>query len=188
MSIRTKTFSILQKVGRSFMFPIALLFAMGVAIGMAKKEKAVAALSGAIGTLVYKSGYAGTCIYGFVEHILLPFGLHHVFYTPFWYTGMGGEAMVDGVMIQGAQNIFFAELASKEISHFSVSATRFMSGEFPYMIFGLPGAALAMYVTAKPGMKKTVGSLLLSAAMTSIITGITEPIEFTFLFVAPSYM
>ena len=139
----------------------------------------------ALGDLVLKSGYAGTLIYGFIERILIPFGLHHVFYLPFWQTGVGGSAMIDGVMIYGAQNIFFAELASPEITKFSVSATRFMSGKFPFMIFGLPGAALAMYTCADSKKKKVAGGLLLSAALTSMLTGITEPIEFTFLFVAP---
>ena len=93
--------------------------------------------------------------------------------------------MIDGNMVAGAQNIFFAELASKSTEVFSVSATRFMAGKFPFMIFGLPAAAFAMYKTARPEKKKVVGSLLLSAALTSMITGITEPLEFTFLFVAP---
>lgn len=139
----------------------------------------------ALGDLVLKSGYVGTLIYGFIERILIPFGLHHVFYLPFWQTGVGGSAMVDGVMIYGAQNIFFAELASPNTVKFSVDACRFMSGKFPLMIFGLPGAALAMYTCADSGKKKAAGGLLLSAALTSILTGITEPLEFTFLFVAP---
>ena len=139
----------------------------------------------ALGDLVLRSGYAGTFIYGFIERILIPFGLHHVFYLPFWQTGLGGSALIDGVMVYGAQNIFFAELASSATTRFSVSATRFMSGKFPLMIFGLPGAALAMYTCADDKKKKVAGGLLLSAALTSMLTGITEPIEFTFLFVAP---
>lgn len=139
----------------------------------------------ALGDLVLRSGYAGTFIYGFIERILIPFGLHHVFYLPFWQTGLGGSALIDGVMIYGAQNIFFAELASSATTKFSVSATRFMSGKFPLMIFGLPGAALAMYSCADERKKKATAGLLLSAALTSMLTGITEPIEFTFLFVAP---
>lgn len=138
-----------------------------------------------LGVLVLNSGYAGTWIYGILERALIPFGLHHVFYMPFWQTELGGSMMIDGNMVAGAQNIFFAELASKSIDVFSVSATRFMAGKFPFMIFGLPAAAFAMYKTARPEKKKVVGSLLLSAALTSMITGITEPLEFTFLFVAP---
>ena len=138
-----------------------------------------------LGNLVLGSGYIGTWIYGVTERALIPFGLHHVFYMPFWQTAMGGTAVIDGVVVQGAQNIFFAELASKATEVFSVEATRFMSGKFPFMIFGLVGAALAMYHTARPEKKKVVGGLLLSAALTSMLTGITEPLEFTFLFVAP---
>lgn len=138
-----------------------------------------------IGDLVLKSGYAGTWVYGFMERLLIPFGLHHVFYLPFWQTAVGGTLEVAGKTIEGAQNIFFAQLADPSVKHFAVSATRFMSGKFPLMIFGLPGAALAMYKTAKPEKKKAVAGLLLSAALTSMLTGITEPLEFTFLFVAP---
>lgn len=139
----------------------------------------------AVGDLVLNSGYAGTWIYGFMERLLIPFGLHHVFYLPFWQTGVGGTMEVGGKLIEGAQNIFFAQLADPSVTKFSVSATRFMSGKFPLMIFGLPGAALAMYRTAKPKKRKIVSGLLLSAALTSMLTGITEPLEFTFLFVAP---
>lgn len=139
-----------------------------------------------LGQLVLESGYAGTWIYGIIERALIPFGLHHVFYMPFWQTELGGAMIIDGVTVQGAQNIFFAELASKSTEHFSVSATRFMSGKFPFMIFGLPAAAFAMYRAARPEKKKTAGGLLLSAALTSMLTGITEPLEFTFLFVAPA--
>ena len=138
-----------------------------------------------LGQLVLESGYAGTWIYGIIERALIPFGLHHVFYMPFWQTELGGAMIIDGVTVQGAQNIFFAELASRSTEHFSVSATRFMSGKFPFMMFGLPAAALAMYRAARPEKKKVVGGLLLSAALTSFLTGITEPLEFTFLFVAP---
>ena len=139
-----------------------------------------------LGQLVLESGYAGTWIYGIIERALIPFGLHHVFYMPFWQTELGGAMIIDGVTVQGAQNIFFAELASKSTTQFSVSATRFMSGKFPFMIFGLPAAAYAMYKAARPEKKKIVGGLLLSAALTSMLTGITEPLEFTFLFVAPA--
>ena len=142
----------------------------------------------ALGALVLASGYAGTFIYGLLERALIPFGLHHVFYMPFWQTAVGGTAIIDGVTVTGAQNIFFAELASKSTTVFSVSATRFMAGKFPFMMFGLPGAALAMYQCAKPEKKKVAGGLLLSAALTAFLTGITEPLEFTFIFVAlPMY-
>lgn len=139
----------------------------------------------AVGNVVLNSGYVGTWVYGFMERLLIPFGLHHVFYLPFWQTGVGGSLVVAGKTIEGAQNIFFAQLADPETTTFAVSATRFMSGKFPLMIFGLPGAALAMYRTALPEKRKLAGGLLLSAALTSMLTGITEPLEFTFLFVAP---
>ena len=139
----------------------------------------------AVGNVVLNSGYAGTWVYGFMERLLIPFGLHHVFYLPFWQTGLGGSMEVAGQMIEGAQNIFFAQLADSNTTEFAVSATRFMSGKFPLMIFGLPGAALAMYRVAKPEKRQIVGGLLMSAALTSMLTGITEPLEFTFLFVAP---
>lgn len=139
----------------------------------------------AVGEVVLNSGYFGTWVYGLMERLLIPFGLHHVFYLPFWQTGLGGALEVGGVLVEGAQNIFFAQLADPNTQQFAVSATRFMSGKFPLMIFGLPGAALAMYKVAKSDKKKEVGGLLLSAALTSMVTGITEPLEFTFLFVAP---
>ena len=139
----------------------------------------------ALGGLVTGTGYFGTLIFGIIKRALIPFGLHHVFYMPFWQTAVGGTMMVDGNLIQGGQNIFFAQLASSNVAHFSADATRYFSGEFIFMIFGLPGAALAMYRCAKPEKKKAAGGLLLSAALASRFTGITEPIEFSFLFVAP---
>lgn len=138
-----------------------------------------------VGDVVLNSGYAGTWVYGFMERLLIPFGLHHVFYLPFWQTAVGGTLEVAGQTIEGAQNIFFAQLSDPTVEHFAVSATRFMSGKFPLMIFGLPGAALAMYKTSKSEKKQAVAGLLMSAALTSMLTGITEPLEFTFLFVAP---
>ena len=143
-----------------------------------------AAISG-VGGFVLRSGYPGTWFYGFMERALIPFGLHHVFYIPFWQTAVGGTMEIGGKIVEGAQNIFFAELADPGNTRFSVEATRFMAGKFPLMIFGLPGAALAMYQAALPEKKKEVSGLLLSAALTSMLTGITEPLELTFLFTAP---
>lgn len=141
----------------------------------------------ALGGAVTNSGYAGTLLFGLIKRALIPFGLHHVFYMPFWHTALGGTAEVAGQLIEGGQNIFFAELAnSATVERFSSDATRYFSGEFIFMIFGLPGAALAMYHSAKPERKKAAGGLLLSAALTSVLTGITEPLEFSFLFVAPA--
>ena len=141
----------------------------------------------ALGGLVTGSGYLGTLIFGIIKRALIPFGLHHVFYMPFWQTAVGGTMEVAGQVVQGGQNIFFAQLAdSANIAHFSADATRYFSGEFIFMIFGLPGAALAMYRCAKPEKKKAAGGLLLSAALACMFTGITEPLEFSFLFVAPA--
>ena len=141
----------------------------------------------ALGGLVTGSGYLGTLIFGIIKRALIPFGLHHVFYMPFWQTAVGGTMEVAGQMVQGGQNIFFAQLAdSANVAHFSADATRYFSGEFIFMIFGLPGAALAMYRCAKPEKKKAAGGLLLSAALACMMTGITEPLEFSFLFVAPA--
>lgn len=140
----------------------------------------------ALGNIVQASGYFGTFIYGCIERALIPFGLHHIFYLPFWQTGVGGTAVIDGVTVMGAQNIFFAELGSPNTVRFSVDAARFLTGKYPFMMGGLPGAALAMYVCARPEKRKQAGSLLFSVALTSFLTGITEPIEFTFLFLAPA--
>ena len=139
----------------------------------------------ALGNLVMHSGYFGTAIFGFLERALIPFGLHHVFYLPFWQTSLGGTMEVAGKMVEGAQNIFFAQLADPNTKHFAVEACRFMTGKYSFMMAGLPGAAYAMYRCAKPEKRKIVGGLLFSAALTSFLTGITEPIEFTFLFIAP---
>lgn len=171
--------------GTHFIPIISAITYVGVGILMFYIWPPIQILINDAGKLVLMSGYGGTLVYGLLERALIPFGLHHVFYMPFWQTAVGGRELVNGQLIEGAQNIFFAELASPDTSHFSVAATRFMSGKFPLMMFGLPGAALAMYTCARPENKKAVGSLLLSAAISSAVTGITEPLEFAFLFVAP---
>ena len=171
--------------GTHFIPIISAITYVGIGILMFYIWPPIQILINDAGKLVLMSGYGGTFVYGLLERALIPFGLHHVFYMPFWQTAVGGRELVNGQLIEGAQNIFFAELASPDTSHFSVAATRFMSGKFPLMMFGLPGAALAMYTCARPKQKKAVGSLLLSAAISSAITGITEPLEFAFLFVAP---
>lgn len=171
--------------GTHFIPIISAITYVGIGILMFYIWPPIQILINDAGKLVLMSGYGGTFVYGLLERALIPFGLHHVFYMPFWQTAVGGRELVNGQLIEGAQNIFFAELASTDTSHFSVAATRFMSGKFPLMMFGLPGAALAMYTCARPENKKAVGSLLLSAAISSAVTGITEPLEFAFLFVAP---
>ncbi|ACN93488.1 pts system, iibc component (plasmid) [Borreliella finlandensis] len=139
------------------------------------------------GRIVEQSGLFGTFAYGAIKRSLIPFGLHHIFYLPFWQTAVGGTLEINNELISGAQNIFFKQLADPNTVHFEVAkGTRFFSGEFVVMIFGLPGAALAMYHTSKPENKKNVASLLLSASFTSMLTGITEPLEFAFLFAAPA--
>ncbi len=140
---------------------------------------ALAGLAGSIKGL----GAFGSLLHGMIERSLIPFGLHHVYYTPLWQTQLGGTEIINGVAVSGTQNQFFAYLASGEL--FKFTSQNFMSGKFPFMMFGLPGAALAMYHTAKPENRKMVASILGSAALTSFLTGITEPLEFTFLFIAP---
>lgn len=173
--------------GTRFVPIISTIVYMFVGIGLYFVWPAVQSGIYALGGLVTGSGYVGTLIFGLIKRALIPFGLHHVFYMPFWQTGVGGTMEVAGQFVQGGQNIFFAQLAdSAHVAHFSADATRYFSGEFIFMIFGLPGAALAMYQCAKPEKKKAAGGLLLSASLASMLTGITEPLEFSFLFVAPA--
>lgn len=138
-----------------------------------------------VGGLVDKTGVIGTFFFGFILRLLGPFGLHHIFYLPFWQTALGGSLEVKGHMVQGTQNIFFAQLGDPDVTKYFSGVSRYMSGRFITMMFGLCSAALAIYHTAKPERKKVVGGLMLSAALTSFLTGITEPLEFSFLFVAP---
>lgn len=152
---------------------------------------------GVIATLVRESGPFGTFLFGVIERSLIPFGLHHVFYTPFWFGSfVNGQILVDGTWktVAGANTAYFAQLSSMgdlvgassdTMSTIVGGTTRFMAGKFPFMMFGLPAAAFAMYRAAAPSKRKEVGSLLLAAGITSLLTGITEPIEFTFIFVAP---
>jgi len=136
-------------------------------------------------TFFGKTGPIGMFFYGFSMRLLNIFGLHHAIYPLFWYTSLGGELEVAGQLIQGGQNIFFAQLADPNTTRFSAEATKYFTGGYLPMMFGLPAAALAMYRTAESKNKKVIGGLLFSASLTSFLTGITEPIEFTFLFVAP---
>ncbi len=129
-------------------------------------------------------GWVASLIFGLVERSLIPMGLHHVFYLPLWQTSVGGEYLIAGETVYGTQNAFFASLAAGDFSQFP--STNFMTGKYPFMMFGLPAAAFAMYKTADPENKKQAGGLLFSVGFTAFLTGITEPIEFTFLFLAPS--
>lgn len=132
-----------------------------------------------------RTGPVGIFFYGAFMRLLNIFGLHHAIYPLFWYTSLGGELQIAGQLIQGGQNIFFAQLSDPNTLKFSSEATKYFMGGYLPMMFGLPAAALAMYRTAEDKNKKLIGGLLFSAALTSFLTGITEPIEFTFLFVAP---
>lgn len=119
-------------------------------------------------------------LFGFIKRLLIPFGLHHIFHAPFWFE-FGAWKNAAGEMIHGDQRIFIEQIREGS----KLTAGKFMQGEFPVMMFGLPAAALAIYHTAKPENKKVVAGLMGSAALTSFLTGITEPLEFSFLFVAP---
>lgn len=138
-----------------------------------------------LGGLVEKTGYIGTLFYGMILKCLIPLGLHHLFYLPFWLTSVGGEMTVNGHVVQGTQKIFFAQLADPSVQQYYIGVSRFMAGRFADFMFGLPGAALAIYHSAKPENRKKVASLMLSAALTAFVTGITEPLEFAFMFCAP---
>lgn len=138
-----------------------------------------------LGGLVEKTGYIGTLFYGMILKCLIPLGLHHLFYLPFWLTSVGGEAVVNGHLVQGTQKIFFAQLADPSVTQYYIGVSRFMAGRFADFMFGLPGAALAIYHSAKPENRKKVASLMISAALTAFVTGITEPLEFAFMFCAP---
>lgn len=138
-----------------------------------------------VGTAIAGMGVFGTFLYGFLMRLCGAVGLHHMIYPMFWYTELGGTAVVAGETIAGAQKIFFAELADPNFTGMFTAGTRFFAGRFDTMMFGLPGAALAMYHCVPKGRRKLVGGLLFSAALTSFLTGITEPLEFMFLFVAP---
>lgn len=164
--------------------PIVSAFA-AVIVGMILAVAWPYAASGIawLGSLVADLGYIGTFIYGFVYRALIPLGLHHVFYLPFWQTALGGTAEVGGQLVEGAQNIIFAQLAAGEVV--DPEAAKFFSGMFPFMIFGFPAAAFAMYKSAKPERKGDVKGLMMSSSLTSIFTGITEPLEFSFLFASP---
>ncbi|SEN91776.1 PTS system D-glucose-specific IIA component, Glc family /PTS system D-glucose-specific IIB component, Glc family /PTS system D-glucose-specific IIC component, Glc family [Mesobacillus persicus] len=120
-------------------------------------------------------------IFGVIERSLIPFGLHHIFYSPFWYE-FGQYTTLAGDVVRGDQRIFMAQITDNVQE---LTAGTFMTGKFPFMMFGLPAAALAIYHEARPERKVVVGGLMVSAALTSFLTGITEPLEFSFLFVAP---
>lgn len=130
--------------------------------------------------LIEEGTYFGVFLFGFIKRLLIPFGLHHIFHAPFWYE-FGSYVTAAGDTVRGDMTIFFAQLRD----NVDITAGNFMAGEYPIMMFGLPAAALAMYHTARPERKKLVAGLLASGALTSFLTGITEPLEFSFMFVSP---
>lgn len=136
-----------------------------------------------LGASIAKLGYVGTFLYGFILRALIPTGLHHVFYMPFWQTSLGGAMEVGGQFLEGAQNILFAQLQNGDV--ISPAVAKFYSGNYPIMMFGFPGAALAMYHMAKKENREKVKGLLFSSSLASFLTGITEPLEFSFLFASP---
>ncbi|RFB17088.1 PTS glucose transporter subunit IIBC [Bacillus sp. HNG] len=136
-----------------------------------------------LGELINHSGSFGLFLYGALERLLIPTGLHHLIYTPFLYTSLGGVAEVGGQVFEGARNIYYAEIADPSVKVLSESVIWDARGISK--MFGLIGACLAMYHTAKPENKGKAKAILIPAAVTSIIAGVTEPIEFSFMFVAP---
>jgi PTS system glucose-specific IIC component len=113
-------------------------------------------------------------VYGFIERLLIPFGLHHIWNVPFFFE-IGTFTAPNGQVVHGDINRFFAGDPTAGI----------LAGAFLFKMFGLPAAAIAMWHEARPENKAKAGGILISAALTSFLTGITEPIEFAFLFVAP---
>ena len=138
-----------------------------------------------VGIGIASLGYLGTFVFGFLERLLIPFGLHHILNAMFRFTEVGGSLVVGGQEVFGALNIFLAQLSDPETISFSTEATRFLAqGKIPIMVFGLPAAAYAMYKTAKPENRSKVKGILLAGALATFVTGITEPLEFSFLFVS----
>lgn len=136
-----------------------------------------------LGGFINRSGNFGIFLYGMLERLLIPTGLHHLVYTPFLYTSLGGVAEIGGQVLEGARNIYYAEMADPSISLLSGSVIWDARGISK--MFGLLGACLAMYHTARPENKGKIKAILIPAAVTSFIAGVTEPIEFSFMFVAP---
>ncbi|MEN2466329.1 glucose-specific PTS transporter subunit IIBC [Ornithinibacillus sp. JPR2-1] len=130
--------------------------------------------------LIEEGTYLAVFMFGFIKRLLIPFGLHHIFHAPFWYE-FGSYTTAAGEIVRGDMTIFFAQLRD----NVEITAGNFMAGEYPIMMFGLPAAALAMYHAARPERKKLVAGLLASGALTSFLTGITEPLEFSFMFISP---
>ncbi|WP_367143969.1 PTS transporter subunit EIIC [Pantoea stewartii] len=141
-----------------------------------------------VGQMIGHSGQYGAFLLGAAERLLIPTGLHHILNETVRFTPIGGMAVVDGQTIVGALNIFNASLTHPGLIPDATlrTATQFLAqGKIPVMMFGLPAAALALYHTARPEHKQRVKALVLAGALTSFTTGITEPLEFCFIFVSP---
>lgn len=171
--------------GIKFIPVVAIIGALFLGLGLSIVWPFIQSMLNALSVLIKSSGAWGSMIYGLAERALLPFGLHHFVYLPFFFTGLGGSMDIGGKTVQGAINIYQAQLATPGAS-FNIDVTRFiMNGKVIESAFGLTGAALAMYHCAKPEKKKVVGGFLLAASIPCFFSGITEPLEFSFLFVAP---
>lgn len=138
-----------------------------------------------VAVFISNAGPFGAFLFSTIKRLLIPFGLHHVFYLPFWQTSLGGTEVINGVTYVGAQNIYFAQLSDSSIAHISPAVTQYFGGEFAAMIFGLPAGAYAIYRHTSKKFKKSTKSVMQSAAITSAFVGITEPIEFQVIPVAP---
>ena len=177
---------ILGFFGGSRFVPIVTSFtAVFIGVGFYLIWPPVQQLLVSTGDIISTAGPIGTFFYGFLMRLCGAVGLHHMIYPMFWYTALGGTEIVNGVTVVGAQNIFFAQLADPNHVGLFTEGTRFFAGRFSTMMFGLPAAALAMYHCVPKIRRSKYKGLFLGVALTSFVTGITEPLEFMFLFVAP---
>ncbi|MEG0256294.1 PTS transporter subunit EIIC [Vagococcus sp.] len=169
--------------GARFVFIVLIPIIVLMAVGFTFVWPVVQSGINSLGGIIKNSGNFGIFLYGMLERLLIPTGLHHLIYTPFLYTSLGGTAEIGGQVFEGARNIYFAEIADPSVSVLAPSVIWDARGISK--MFGLIGACLAMYHTAKPENKMKVKAILIPAAFTSFIAGVTEPIEFSFMFVSP---
>lgn len=159
--------------------PVVVLFAVAMTMVWPFFQSGINAL----GSFIQSAGNFGLFVYGSLERLLIPTGLHHLVYTPFLYTPLGGVETINGAVFEGARNIYYAEMVNPAITQLSQSVIWDARGISK--MFGLVGACLAMYVTADPDKKQRAKAILIPAVLTSFVAGVTEPIEFSFMFVAP---
>lgn len=169
--------------GTRFVFIVLIPVMVVMAVVLTFVWPFVQAGINALGSFIQSSGNFGIFVYGTLERLLIPTGLHHLVYTPFLYTSLGGVATVGGQVLEGARNIYYAEIADETVKVLSQSVIWDARGISK--MFGLSGACLAMYHTARPENRGKIKAVLITASVTSFIAGVTEPIEFSFLFVAP---